>query len=99
MFINTDFLKDNKIQLILEKTVDGNIMKEWVPAYHFAICDNNGIKAFLVLSDYLRNYCCNYIADGHWHQRVSQCYGNIFQSSLAVHQTGDRPITHAEQQI
>ena len=32
MFINTDFLKDNKIQLILEKTVDGNIMKEWVPA-------------------------------------------------------------------
>jgi predicted acetyltransferase len=44
MFINTDFLKDNKIQLILEKTVDGNIMKEWVPAYHFAICDNNGIK-------------------------------------------------------
>lgn len=35
MFLNTEFLKDNEIQLILEKTVDGDEMKNWVPAYYF----------------------------------------------------------------
>lgn len=44
MFINTGFLKDNEIQLILEKTADGNDKKKWVPAYYFAICNNKGIK-------------------------------------------------------
>jgi len=44
MFIHTGFLKDNEIQLILEKTADGNNKKEWVPAYYFAICNNKGIK-------------------------------------------------------
>ncbi len=44
MFVNTDFLKNNEIQLVLEKTVEGNQAKGWVPAYHFAICDNKGIK-------------------------------------------------------
>ena len=44
MFIDTDFLKNDEIQLILEKTVDGDLEKGWVPAYHFAICDNKGLK-------------------------------------------------------
>ncbi len=44
MFINTEFLKNDEIKLVLEKTVDGNDEKEWVPAYHFAICDPEGIK-------------------------------------------------------
>ena len=44
MFINTDFLKNDEIQLILEKTADGNVEKGWVPAYHFAICDMHGTK-------------------------------------------------------
>lgn len=44
MFINTDFLKSDEITLILEKTVDGNDEKNCVPAYHFAICNNKGIK-------------------------------------------------------
>ena len=44
MFINTDFLKNDEIQLILEKTADGNVEKGWVPAYHFAICDLKGNK-------------------------------------------------------
>ena len=44
MFIDTTFLKNNEIQLVLEKTVDGNMEKGWVPAYHFAICNTNGIK-------------------------------------------------------
>ena len=45
MFINTNFLKNDKIQLILEKTVEGDPEKEWVPAYHFAICNDKGVKA------------------------------------------------------
>ena len=44
MFINTEFLKNDEIQLILEKTADGNVEKGWVPAYHFAICDMHGTK-------------------------------------------------------
>lgn len=38
MFIDTSFLQNDEIQLKLEKTVDGNVEKDWVPAYHFAIC-------------------------------------------------------------
>ena len=44
MFINTDFLKNEEIQLLLEKVTEGNEEKGWVPAYHFAICNNKGIK-------------------------------------------------------
>ena len=44
MFINTDFLRSDEITLVLEKTVDGNDEKGWVPAYHFAICDDRGTK-------------------------------------------------------
>ncbi|MBP3337886.1 MAG: GNAT family N-acetyltransferase [Lachnospiraceae bacterium] len=44
MFMNTEFLKSDEIQLVLEKTVEGNVEKDWVPAYHFAICNNEGRK-------------------------------------------------------
>ena len=44
MFINTDFLKNDEIELVLEKTVEGNEEKGWMPAYHFAICNDEGIK-------------------------------------------------------
>lgn len=44
MFFSTDFLRNDEIQLVLEKTVDEDIEKEWAPTYHFAICDNNGKK-------------------------------------------------------
>ena len=42
MFLDTNFLVNNEIQLCLQKTVDGNTEKNWVPAYHFAICDKQG---------------------------------------------------------
>ncbi len=32
----------NEVQLILEKTADGDEKKKWVPAYYFFICDLNG---------------------------------------------------------
>lgn len=44
MFFDTDFLKNEEIQLILERTADGDPVKNWVPAYYFDICDSNGIK-------------------------------------------------------
>lgn len=43
MFFNTDFLKNDEITLRLEKTVEGNEEKDWVPAYHFAVCNDKGI--------------------------------------------------------
>lgn len=44
MFLDTEFLKSEDIQLVLEKTVEGNAEKGWVPAYHFTICNNKGTK-------------------------------------------------------
>lgn len=44
MFIDTAFLRNDEINLVLEKTVDGDDEKGWVPAYHFAICNHDGIK-------------------------------------------------------
>lgn len=44
MFMDTDFLENDEIKLVLEKTVDGDAQKDWVPAYHFAINNRQGIK-------------------------------------------------------
>lgn len=42
MFFKAKFLKNNDLQLILEKTADGDEKKKWVPTYYFFICDING---------------------------------------------------------
>ena len=44
MFFDTEFLKNEEIQLILEKTVETDPVKNWLPAYHFDICDLAGTK-------------------------------------------------------
>ena len=44
MFLDTDFLKNDEVQLVLERTAEGNPSKNWVPAYHFAICSLDGTK-------------------------------------------------------
>jgi len=43
-FLDTGFLKNDEIQLVLEKTVDADPVKNWLPAYHFAICGPDGVK-------------------------------------------------------
>jgi len=43
-FLETGFLADDEIYLKLQKTVEGNAEKEWLPAYHFAICDRRGTE-------------------------------------------------------
>ena len=42
MFLDTAFLKNDEISLVLEKTADADEIKGWVPSYHFAICGQNG---------------------------------------------------------
>lgn len=42
MFYDTEYLKNDEIKLRLIKTVDGDPEKNWVPAYHFAICSAEG---------------------------------------------------------
>ncbi|MBE5989797.1 acetyltransferase (GNAT) family protein [Lacrimispora xylanisolvens] len=42
MVINMEFLKGEDIYLKLDKKTAGNIRKQWLPAYHFTICDMHG---------------------------------------------------------
>lgn len=41
-FLDTDFLESNEIKLILERTAEADSVRNWVPAYHFVICDKQG---------------------------------------------------------
>ena len=42
MFLDTSFLVNDEIELRLQKTIDGDDVRQWLPAYHFAICDRQG---------------------------------------------------------
>ena len=44
MFFDTGFLKNEEIQLILERHINANPEKGWAPAYLFAICNPAGEK-------------------------------------------------------
>ena len=44
MFFDTEFLNSDEIRLVLERTAEGDPVRNWVPAYHFAICDPKGRK-------------------------------------------------------
>ena len=41
-FLNTDFLENEEIKLVVEKLIDGNPDINWMPTYHFYICDLHG---------------------------------------------------------
>ena len=43
MFLDTDFLKNDEIHLVLQRTAEEDAEKGWVPAYHFGICNHDGI--------------------------------------------------------
>ena len=43
-FLDTAFLRSDEIVLRLEKTVEGDEARSWLPAYHFAICNLAGEK-------------------------------------------------------
>lgn len=42
-FLNTDFLKSEEIKLVVNRLSNGDPERNWVPAYHFHICDLRGI--------------------------------------------------------
>lgn len=42
LFLDTDFLEDKEIKLVLERTADEDPVRKWVPAYCFNICDKQG---------------------------------------------------------
>jgi len=41
-FLNTDFLESEEIKLVINRLAKGNPARNWVPAYHFYICDLRG---------------------------------------------------------
>ena len=41
-FLNTDFLESEEIKLVVDKLVEGDPERNWVPAYRFHICDLHG---------------------------------------------------------
>ena len=44
MFLDTSFLRNNEINLVLERTSNRDDEEGWVPAYYFAICNQEGMK-------------------------------------------------------
>ena len=43
-FLNTDFLENEKIRLVVDRLAEADPIRNYVPAYHFFICDRQGRK-------------------------------------------------------
>lgn len=43
-FLDTEFLEGEEVKLVLNRTVEADPVRKWVPAYHFFICDKQGNK-------------------------------------------------------
>ncbi len=69
-FLNTEFLKNEEIQLVLTKTAEGDPVKNWVPAYHFDICRHDGVK--MGVCDLRVGYNQNLYYGGHIGYRVEE---------------------------
>jgi predicted acetyltransferase len=41
-FFDTDFLENEEIKLVLDRTAQADPVKKWAPAYYFSICDKQG---------------------------------------------------------
>ncbi|MBR6524510.1 MAG: GNAT family N-acetyltransferase [Clostridia bacterium] len=41
-FLDTDFLESEEIKLVVARLAEENPQRNWVPAYHFHICDLQG---------------------------------------------------------
>lgn len=63
MFLDTDFLKNDEIQLVLERTVNEDKERNWVPTYHFSISDFNGTQ--MGVCDLRIGYSDNLYYGGH----------------------------------
>lgn len=62
-FLDTAFLQNDEITLVLERTADADPVRKWVPAYHFNICDKQGRK--MGVCDLRIGYCDGLYYGGH----------------------------------
>ncbi len=83
MFLDTSFLKSNEIQLVLEKTENGDKKRNWVPAYHFSINSPNVTK--MGVCDLRIGYNDNLYFGGHIGYRVFPEYrGNHYAGKACL---------------
>ena len=83
MFLDTDFLENDEIKLVLEKTQDGDEERNWVPAYHFFICDLSGTR--MGTCDLRIGYNENLYYGGHIGYRVFPEYrGNHYAGKACL---------------
>ena len=83
MFLDTAFLRNEEIQLILEKTVDGDEERNWVPAYHFSISNLDGTK--MGVCDLRIGYNDNLYFGGHIGYRIFPEYrGNHYAGKACL---------------
>lgn len=62
-FLDTAFLRNDEITLVLERTADADPVRKWVPAYFFNICDKQGRK--MGVCDLRIGYCDGLYYGGH----------------------------------
>ena len=62
-FLDTDFLKNDEIRLMLDHTAEADPVKQYVPAYYFKICDRQGRP--MGYCDLRIGYCDNLYYGGH----------------------------------
>jgi len=71
-FLNTDFLENEEIKLIVDRLDEGNPEKSWAPAYHFHICDPNG--SIMGACDLRIGYTDGLYYGGHIGYRIDEEY-------------------------
>lgn len=71
-FFNTDFLENDEIKLVLERTDAGDPVRNWVPAYHFRIFDRRQNQ--VGQCDLRIGYNENLFYGGHIGYRVEEAY-------------------------
>ncbi len=71
-FMNTDFLESDEIKLAVERLDEGDPEKNWVPAYHFYICNRKNEK--MGICDLRIGYNGNLYYGGHIGYSIEEAY-------------------------
>ncbi len=71
-FLNTDFLESEEIKLVVDRLAEGNPEKNWVPAYHFHICNLHG--NIMGVCDLRVGYTDRLYYGGHIGYRINEEY-------------------------
>ena len=71
-FLNTDFMENKEIKLVVDRLAAGNPERNWVPAYHFHICDLHG--SIMGACDLRIGYTDGLYYGGHIGYRINEAY-------------------------